>query len=135
MNTNAVLAVAAELRRQADALEELVRQTNQAETNARITALDVVRQLCDEGTPEAAAIEAAATMLDLDVRSVRWAWRWSQDAEKREWRRTLPLRVADLTAAGVRDAEIARIIGIPRQQVPRIRRRMREAAEGTKKGK
>lgn len=137
MNTNALLAVATELRRQADAIEKLVRENNAATDRHRTTALDIVRRLCDDGEPEEAAIAAAAEAMGSSPRDIQWAWRWTEGTERREWRRTLPYRISDLTTAGIKDAEIARIIGIPRGQVARIRRRMkdRNASGGTKNQK
>jgi hypothetical protein len=121
MNTNALLNVAKELRRQADAIEMLVRESNDADDRVLTSHLDVIRQHCDDGVPEDEAIAAACALMGGTARDVRWAWNHSQTAEQREIRRSFPYRIADLTAAGLKDAEIARIIGIPRRQIDRIR--------------
>lgn len=126
MNENSIRGIAAKLREHADALDWAVSTDAAQAVTARDTAVQMIDRLMTDGATEAEAIATAAEVWQIAPADIERAYAWQRDKALRIWRASLPYRVQDLAAAGLRDADIARLVGIPRGQVGRIRAKLRE---------
>lgn len=129
-DTREIRALADELRGIAKRLDAVADAEQVASVERWTAALAQIAAEVAAGGDKTIAIHRAAYDHQLDIGRLGLTWAIGPQRRMAEKRRMLPLRIADLTSAGIKDAEIARIVGVHPKSVPRIRRRMREKQEG-----
>lgn len=128
MDSHSLLKIAARLRDLADEIERTAAESDEGRTVRTASAMKQIAHQVAAGRPKDLAVLDAAAAHGLVHNLLGVRWQLSEFRAKAEQRRALYRDIANLTAAGLRDAEIARIVGLHPKSLPRIRRRMREAA-------
>lgn len=133
LNVYELIQIAKNLRDEADRLERIAAKIQAAAADRRQQrhdTVDMIRDLVNQGHDEDSAISIVMGRMvqfgQTAEANMRWLWKRHNTMHERVARATLGLRIADLTAAGVGAAEIARLLSCSPETVRRHRKRILE---------